>query len=1361
MRLAPPVLVTIAALLLQRTPATAAWHFTDVTAEAGLSYQHGYLAEPGFREPSENAGGVAAGDYDGDGWVDLYVVRGTIGPNLLFRNRGDGTFEEVGEAAGVALTGVRSSGPLFADLDGDGRLDLFVGGVDGTPISVFHNAGDGTFTDATATSGIVFPPAPPTRDTFGATAGDYDRDGDLDLVLTHWLSSFFNFPDTSSFHLWRNDGTGVFTDVTLAAGITSLGPSDNFNSFTANFADIDGDGWPDLLVTGDFRTSRIYRNNRNGTFTLATDFSVITDGNGMGAAIGDYDGDGDLDWFVSSIWDPNGVAEGNWDTTGNRLYRNRGDGTFDDATDAAGVRVGYWGWGSTFQDFDNDGILDLFHVNGFGRADIPQTAEFVADPSVLFVGNGDGTFTERGAELGVADTDEGRGVVAFDYDGDGDLDLFVHNSEGPGRLYRNEEGNAGNWLDVALHGRSPNTEGIGARIRVAADGRTQVRELRAGSNYVSQDPAIAHFGLGASRKVSLEVRWLDGTRSVRERVPVNQRLVIEQPPPGVDEQTKQQRKCILALNASGAKVAKAIGKRLVGCVKDGTAGALPPDMTAQACLGSDPRGAIAKAMAKTEKAAAMHCPLTPTFGPATASAVNGAMAGVLRPQDVFGPDLDAALAAPGAARCQVTVAKALVKLAAAKLKAFNACKKSGLDHGEIRGPEGLAGCHAAMTGPAVVKAVAKLQGSAAKACAGADLPAALPGRCGGRPLTELATCLEEQSACGACMALDAADRLATPCHRFQDGVATLFCGDRLVTGPSIARQWNEQLLDAIRRDTPRPTVHARNLQHLSGLMWDVWRAYGGGGSAWVSDESHASSDPDRDRATAISFAAYRLLAHRFRSSPGAAATEAEIAATLYGLGYDAAYTTTEGDTPAAVGNRMAAATIAFGLTDGSNETGNYGDPSYVPINPPLVVKQPGTIVANPNYWQPLALDEIITQNGIPVPDKVQSAIGMRWNQVTPFALTRTDPDALYLDPGPPPQLGGVGDADYKESARRLVELESFLTPDDGVMVDISPGAIGNNPLGSNAGTGHPVNPVTGLPYAPTVIPRGDFGRVLAEFWADGPNSETPPGHWNVIANEVSDHPLATHQIGGTGPVVDRLEWDVKLYLAVNGAVHDAAIVAWGLKRHYDSVRPITMVRYCGGLGQSSDPAGPSYHPQGLPLEPGVIEVIRPETTAPGERHAQLAGHEGEIAVRAWAGEPADPATQIGGILWRRAVEWVPYQKKTFVTPAFAGYTSGHSTFSRAAAEVLARFTGSPFLPGGLGEFHAPAHQYLAFEDGPSVDTVLQWATYFDASDLAGQSRLWGGIHITADDFNGRITGSAVGIAAFDLAERYFAGTVAQ
>src|SRR5262245_33904086 len=193
---------------------------------------------------------------------------------------------------------------------------------------------------------------------------------------------------------------------------------------------------------------------------------------------------------------------------------------------------------------------------------------------------------------------------------------------------------------------------------------------------------------------------------------------------------------------------------------------------------------------------------------------------------------------------------------------------------------------------------------------------------------------------------------------------------------------------------------------------------------------------------------------------------------------------------------------------------------------------------------------------------------------------------------------------------------SYLTPDDGVRIDISPASWGNSPLGTNDGHGYAVNPVTGQPYAPQLVRRGDFTRVLAEFWADGPTSETPPGHWNTVANYASDH-LAEKRIGGVGPIVDDLEWDVKLYLALDGAVHDAAVACWGTKRVYDSVRPISMIRYMGGLGQSSDPLGPSYDPDGLPLVPGLVEVVTAASSAPGERHEALAELVGEVAVHSW------------------------------------------------------------------------------------------------------------------------------------------------
>jgi Domain of unknown function (DUF6851) len=570
---------------------------------------------------------------------------------------------------------------------------------------------------------------------------------------------------------------------------------------------------------------------------------------------------------------------------------------------------------------------------------------------------------------------------------------------------------------------------------------------------------------------------------------------------------------------------------------------------------------------------------------------------------------------------------------------------------------------------------------------------------------------------------------------------------------SVARQWDEEALSAIRIDLPRPPIHARNLFHLSVAMWDAWATYDPTAVGYLTTEKHTSANIEADRAEAISYAAYGVLSERYSSalSVGAATSLPAFTARMVALGYDPSLTTTTGDAPAAIGNRIAQAVIAYGLSDGSNEANNYADPTYVPVNPPLIVALPGTTMNDPNRWQPLALTHQVTQNGIPIPGNVQVYVAPQWGSVLSFAA-----DLRQLLPDPPPQLHDPAtDAAFKQDAVDEIQRSSQMTPDDGVTMDISPAAIGNDPLGTNDGGGYPVNPITGQPYTPEIVKRGDYRRVIAEFWADGPDSETPPGHWNVLANNVSDSPQLVKRIGGTGPIVNDLEWDVKLYFALNAALHDAAYGCWGTKRIYDSVRPISMIRYMGELGQSSDPSGPSYNPDGLPLVPGLIEVITPESSASGQRHANLAAYVGEIAVYAWPGGPADPTTQYSGARWIRAKEWVPYQKATFVTPAFADFPSGHSTFSRAAPEVLARLTGSPFFPGGLGTFFAAKNQFLKFELGPSTDVQLQWATYYDAADQCGQSRLWGGIHNTEDDFTGRIMGSVIGANAYDKARTYY------
>lgn len=584
------------------------------------------------------------------------------------------------------------------------------------------------------------------------------------------------------------------------------------------------------------------------------------------------------------------------------------------------------------------------------------------------------------------------------------------------------------------------------------------------------------------------------------------------------------------------------------------------------------------------------------------------------------------------------------------------------------------------------------------------------------------------------------------------------CADEDVdpAGPtqSIARRWNELLLDAIRRDLPRPGVHARNLFHMSAAMWDAWAAYDETADGVFVHERSSASDIAAARTTAISYAAYRVLAHRYDSSravkAGAEVSQACFRAFMRRLGLDPDDTTAVGDTPVALGNRIGRAIVQMHAADGANEGANYADTtSWRAMNPPLVVDDPRIMLPFPSYWQQLNIAEAATQNGIVVPSGVQGYIGPNWGEVKPFALEGRRPDGLYLDPGVPPVFENPNMPDW---VVEMVRLEADLAVDPARTIDISPGAYGNNPLGSNEGAGHAINPVTNAPYPRNVVPLGDFGRVLAEFWADGPRSETPPGHWNAIANYVSQHPMHRRCLfgdpeclAGTTPELDPLEWDVKVYLALNGAVHDAAVVAWGTKRAFSAPRPISLVRYMAQEGT-------------LPLVPGLIERITAASSSPGQRHAHLAPFVGQIAVLAWPGEPGDRVHDTTEIQWIRGVDWVPYQRRTFVTPGFPGYVSGHSTFSRSAAEVLAALTGSSFFPGGLGEFVASAGRYLVFEAGPSVEVRLQWATYYDAADQAGQSRLYGGIHIQPDDFAGRLLGSQVGVRAVARARAHFEGT---
>lgn len=575
-------------------------------------------------------------------------------------------------------------------------------------------------------------------------------------------------------------------------------------------------------------------------------------------------------------------------------------------------------------------------------------------------------------------------------------------------------------------------------------------------------------------------------------------------------------------------------------------------------------------------------------------------------------------------------------------------------------------------------------------------------------------------------------------------VASTLAPDEVADGrdaPSVARAWNEAALDAVRRDFPAPTVHARNLFHLSVAMWDTWAAWEPDATGHLFDTT--TDLPSAEREAAISAAAHRLLSERYTRAVGNTSSLDQFDRLLRRLCGDPE--NPEPGTGAAFGVELAETILAETRGDGSNEIDGYVDPDgYEAVNPGLQVELAYTSMVDPNRWQPLELERRITQNGQDESETLQSFIGPHWGSVTPFALDPTWAP-VPLDPGAPPLLtfgeDPAQDQEFIDAALEVVRYSASLDPADGETIDLSPAVRGNTPLGTYDSPGHGTNPVTGEPYEANVALHADYGRVVAEFWADGPDSETPPGHWNTIANWVSDEMRTApdfdgYRLGGSGEPVDRLEWDLALYVALNGATHDAAIAAWGAKGHYDYSRPISMIRYLAGLGQSSEPDGPSYHPQGLPLVDGSTRV----------------GDDGEIEIWAWRGAPAetDREHETGGVGWIRAGDWVPYQLPTFVTPAFAGYVSGHSTFSRAAAEVLAAITGSPYFPGGFAEWTIPAES-LEFEHGPTAAVTLQWASYADAADEAGLSRLYGGIHVWADDIRGREMGAEIGRLAWEKA----------
>jgi len=534
-----------------RQPAPLTFAFTEIGARAGFSAVTVYGGMKTNRYLLETTGtGAAAFDYDKDGWLDVFVVNGTTLEGFpkgqeptshLYRNKKDGTFEDVTAQAGLALTGW-GQGACAGDYDNDGNEDLFVTFF-GTN-RLFRNRGDGTFDDVTKRAGLDT-----VRSRWGAGCAflDYDRNGRLDLFAANYIDldlASAPVPESGLCRykglpvacgppglpggkniLYRNQGDGTFADVSVASGIARANGTYALGVSTLDF---DGDGWVDLYVANDSNPSALYRNNRDGTFTdigITAGCAYSQDGKpqaGMGVAVGDYNRDGRMDIFKTNF-------AGDTST----LYANNGNGLCEDRTFASGFgRNTRWlGWAVGFLDLDLDGWQDLFLVNGhvYPEVDQVKTEAGYKQRKVVYRNRGDGRFDDVTEQLGppVTVPKAGRGAAYADFDNDGDVDILVTNVHDTPELYRLDQREARSWSALRLVGVQSNRSAIGARVVLSAGGVTQVSEVRGGGSYYSQNDLRMHFGLGSAKAIDrVEVRWPNGNIEVWTGVEPNRIVTL-------------------------------------------------------------------------------------------------------------------------------------------------------------------------------------------------------------------------------------------------------------------------------------------------------------------------------------------------------------------------------------------------------------------------------------------------------------------------------------------------------------------------------------------------------------------------------------------------------------------------------------------------------------------------------------------------------------------------------------------------------------------------------------------------------------------------------------------------------------------
>ncbi len=526
--------------------------FVDVTEKTGIRFKHTSAPEKKYIVESMS-GGVALFDYDRDGWLDIYITNSLTvetvnnpksSRSALYHNNGDGTFTDVTEKSGLGYPGW-AMGVTTGDYDADGWEDVYVTCLG--PNHLYHNNGDGTFTDVTQKTGVD-----DARWSTGAAFGDYDNDGNIDLFVANYVD--FHLKDLPEFgkgkfcqyrgtpvqcgprglpgagdSLFHNNGDGSFTDVSKRGGVSD--PDGRFG-MSALWTDLDGDGWMDLYVANDSGPNFLYKNNRDGTFKeigLLSGCAVREDGSeqgSMGIAIGDYNHDGLLDIFIANFSDEPKT-----------LYRQEKGLFFDDvsfASKIAQVSIPYVGWGADFIDFDNDGWVDLMEVNGhvYPQMDNASASTTYTQRILLFHNERNGTFAEVAASCGDALMLRrvSRGAAFGDIDNDGDVDVVINNLDGAPVVLRNDGGNSNNWISIKTVGAKKNHDALGALVKVTADNLVQLREVYSGGSYISQNDTRLHFGLGKKNRIdSIEIRWPSGGKTeVFRDVAVNQFLVIEE-----------------------------------------------------------------------------------------------------------------------------------------------------------------------------------------------------------------------------------------------------------------------------------------------------------------------------------------------------------------------------------------------------------------------------------------------------------------------------------------------------------------------------------------------------------------------------------------------------------------------------------------------------------------------------------------------------------------------------------------------------------------------------------------------------------------------------------------------------------------